>query len=278
MTAPVINLFRSKDEALYFKNSQLNGFYVFTGVQLLPNNPISYVQITDTPDGLNIEDWTVKAVTLYKGTQTDITPYFNVDSLTNSLSGNPQLFWSLTDVPFDFGSNLIYLEINQTLGETFYSQPFLLTDYENEKVTQFHYKDKRTDIYQSIGFQSWFRQSDKKTKLTSYYEASTRNTVTQAVETNKTEKHVSEDMSIDTLIQFTDILESPYLYVNQIRCSLFEAVNVPELTQQENFGNITFVLSPNKNDVYSGNYVAPIIVTTPDYSPLDYSATDYKTT
>lgn len=278
MTAPVINLFRSKDEALYFKNSQLNGFYVFTGVQLLPNNPISYTQITDTPDGLIVNDWIVNAVTLYKNVKTDITAYFNVDSVTNSLNGNPQLFWSLTDVPFDFGSNLIYLEVQQAIGETFYSQPFLLTDYENEKTTQFHYKDKRTDIYQSIGFQSWFRQIDKKTKLTSYYEASTRNTVTQAVETNKIEKHVSEVMAIDTLVQLTDILESPYLYVNSIRCSLFEAISIPELTQQENFANITFTLSPNKNDVYSGNYNAPVIVTTPDYSPLDYSATDYKTT
>jgi hypothetical protein len=271
MTAPVLNLFRSKNEALYFKNSQINGFYVFSGVQLLPNNTIPYVQVTDTPNGLIIEDWDVNAVLLDKETKTDITAYFSVDGLTNSTNGNPQLFWSLTNVPFDFGSNLIYLEITQLLGETFYSQPFLLTDYENEKVTQFHYKEKRTDLFQSIGFRSWFRQSDKKTKLTSYYEASTRNTVTQAVETNKLEKHVSEDMAVDTLIQFTDILESPYLYVNSIRCSLFEAVSIPELTQQENYTNITFVLSPNKNDVYT--------IEDPlkgDFLSTDFLSTDFK--
>jgi hypothetical protein len=278
MIAPVINIFRSKEEAFYFRNSQINRFYVFTGVQLLPNNQTPYVQITDTPDGLNVEDWTVNAVTLYKGVKTDITLYFNVDSLTNSTNGNPQLFWSLTNVPFDFGSDLIYLEITQVFGETFYTQPFLLTDYEKEKTTQFHYKDKRKDLYQSIGFKSWFRQSDKKTKLTSYYEASTRNTVTQAVETNKIERHVSEVMNIETLTQLTDVLESPYLYVNKIRCSLFEAITIPELTQQENFTNITFILSPNKSDIFSGDYVEPLIVTTPDYSPIDYLATDYKTT
>jgi hypothetical protein len=32
-----------------------------------------------------------------------------VDRLTNDLDGAP--YWSLTDVPFDFGYNLIYLEI-----------------------------------------------------------------------------------------------------------------------------------------------------------------------
>lgn len=271
MIAPVINIYRSTNEALYFKNSQINRFYAFTGVQLLPNNPIPYTQITETPDGLNIEDWTVNAITLYRGIKTDITPYFNIDSKTNSLNGNPQLFWSIANVPFDFGSELIYLEINQAVGETFYTQPFLLTDYEKEKTTQFHYKDKRTDLYQSIGFQTWFRQADKKTKLTSYYEASTRNTVTQAVETNKVEIHVSEVMNKETLIQLTDVLESPYLYVNGIRCSLFEAVTIPELTQQENFANITFTLSPNKNDTYT-----PAQPARGDFSGSDFSATDFK--
>jgi hypothetical protein len=52
------------------------------------------------------------------GCKTDIT-YFFVDRLTNDLDGAPQFYWSLTDVPFDFGYNLIYLEINQLLGETF---------------------------------------------------------------------------------------------------------------------------------------------------------------
>jgi hypothetical protein len=53
------------------------------------------------------------------GCKTDITSYFFVDRLTNDLDGAPQFYWSLTDVPFDFGYNLIYLEINQLLGETF---------------------------------------------------------------------------------------------------------------------------------------------------------------
>jgi hypothetical protein len=45
--------------------------------------------------------------------------------------------------------------------------------------------DKRKDLYQSIGFfKTWFRQSDKR-QLTSYYEITTHNTVTQAVETKR---------------------------------------------------------------------------------------------
>jgi hypothetical protein len=43
----------------------------------------------------------------------------------------------------------------------------------------------------------------------------------------------------------TEILESPYLYIGSKRYSLFEAVKLPELTQQENFGKIKFTLSSN---------------------------------
>ena len=148
---PFINIFRTKEEAFYFKNSQINTQFIFKGVQLLPNNSSKYIQVTETPDGIDLEDWQVSVVDLCKGTKTDVTDYFFVDSLTNSLDGSPQLFWSLTNVPFDFGYRLVYLEINQLIGETFYSSPFLLTEIESEKTSQFHYKDSKDDIYQSIG-------------------------------------------------------------------------------------------------------------------------------
>jgi len=248
MTQPIINIYRTTEEAFYFKNSQMNRFYSFNGVQLLPFNQNKYVQVTNTPDGIDLEDWTVFVVDMCTGVKTDITVSFMVESLTNSDNGDPQLFWSLEDVQNDFGMNLIYLEVQQSLGETFYSTPFLLTNEEVEKTTQFTYKAKRTDTFQSIGFQTWFRQNTKQTELTTYYEASTKQTVTQAVKTNKIAKYVSEIMDIDQIIALTDVLENPYLYIDGTRASLFEAVEVPEVTNQENFGSIKFNVSFNNND------------------------------
>lgn len=259
MNTPVINIFRSKTEAFYFKNSQQNRFYAFTGVQLLPNNPLKYIQVTDTPNGLNLEDWSVNVVNMCTDEKTDITPYFTVEKLTNSLNGNPQFYWSLENVPFDFGYELIYLEITQAMGETFYSQPFLLTEIDSEKTTQFHYKTKKSEPYQSIGVQTWFRNITRNEELTQYYEASTRNTVTQAVKVNKLEKHFTELMSLDILNHISDILICPYLYLNQIRISLFEAPKFPEVTNQENFGKMEFIVSPNKYDVIDLDALFPII-------------------
>lgn len=267
MVQPFINLFRTQEEAFYFKNSQLNTQYIFKGIQLLPNNTAKYIQVTQTPSGIDLEDWTVWAVDLHKGTRTNLTPYFFVDSLTNDLDGSPQLFWSLTNVPFDFGYRLIYLEINQAIGDSFYSQPFLLTDYESEKVTQFHYKDSNEDAFQSIGLQTWFDEEDKKTELTTYYEVSTKNTVSQAIKTSKLERFRTEMMPKSMVILLTYLLESPVLYVNYIRNSLFEAIDLPRKIGQENFIEAEFVLSPNYNDNFFGK---------PDYLGIDYGTMDYN--
>lgn len=268
MVSPFINLFRTTEDAFYFKNSQLNTQYIFKGIQLLPNNTAKYIQVTQTPNGIDLEDWTVFAVDLCKGTKTDITTYFLVDSLTNDLDGSTQLFWSLTNVPFDFGYRLIYLQINQAVGESFYSQPFLLTDIESEKVTQFHYKDSNEDVFQSIGLQTWFDEEDKKTELTTYYEVSTRNTVSQAIKTSKLERFRTELMPKSFLIGLTYLLESPVLYVNYIRNSLYEAIDLPKKTGQENFIEAEYVLSPNYNDNFFGQA---------DYLGIDYGAADYNT-
>lgn len=265
---PFINIFRTKEEAFYFKNSQINTQYIFKGVQLLPNNSAKYIQVTETPDGIDLEDWTVNIVDLCKGSKTNVTDYFFVDSLTNDLDGAPQLYWSLTNVPFDFGYKLVYLEITQLVGETFYSNPFLLTNIESEKTTQFHYKDNKDDVYQSISIQTWFLDEDKKTELTTYYEVSTRNTVSQAIKTNYLQKFRTELMPKSVLILLTYLLESPILYVNYVRCSLFEAIELQPKTSQEIFGEFDYNLSPNFNDNFFG---------LADYNGIDYGSADYNT-
>jgi len=265
--SPFINLYRTTNEAFHFKNSQLNTQYIFKGVQLIPNNTAKYIQVTQTPSGLDLEDWTVWAVDLYSGKRENVTPYFMVDSLTNDLDGSPQLYWSLTNVPFDFGYRLVYLEVNQLVGDSFYSTPFLLTEIESEKVSQFHYKDSKDGVYQSIGLQTWFNEEDKKTELTTYYEVSTKNTVSQAIKTSKLERFRTEMMPKSVLINLTYLLESPVLYVNYIRNSLFEAIDLPEKTSQENFIEADYILSPNYNDNFFG---------LPDYNGIDYGTADYN--
>lgn len=256
----LINLYRNLNDALTFEDSQINAFYSFTGVHLLPNNPTKYVQRTNVTDGIHLEDWVVYGVKSCSGEKIDITESFMVESIVNDDNGDEQIFWSLENVSVDFGYKLIYLEIHQSLGETFYSTPFYLTAENADLTTQFHYKAKKTDKFQSLGFQCWFRQNNKQTELTNYYEISTKRTVTQVVKSNKTKKFQTELIGVDTLIYLSDILESAFLYVDNKRAYLFEAVQIPTVTSQENFGAYMFELSVNEKDLFSGDYVAPVIV------------------
>lgn len=269
--SPVINIYRTFNEAMSFKNSWINQFYDFSGVHLLPNNDFSYVQKTETPKGIHLEDWTVRIGTICGGEKQVISNNFNVEKLLNDANGTKQFVWSLRNVPYDFGNELVYLEITQSVGEKFYSSPFLMTLQEEEKTCQLHYKNKRTEMYQSIGFKMWYRNQDKKTDLTTYYETSSRNTVTQAIKTNKIDVYKTEQVGIDQLITLSDILESPYLYVDRKRASLFQALEIPQPKARENYGRMNVMLSVKPSDIYY-----EILPSFGDFNVNDFDANDFK--
>lgn len=293
-----INLYTTKAEALYFKDSQRNSFYEFGGIQLLPNTTytqkstgielgniysvqaysvdddsyLGTIAITDITEEVNGNEYYANSTAIYANSTTIL-----VD--TNSIS---DLYWSFNSIQ-DFGNELIYLKItdNSIINTTisnfksrvltaggifeaeeqlrnylltlidandytyYYTNPFYITALDEDRTTKFTYKDLASNQYQSIGLKTWFRQKSRQSELTTYYESSTKNTVTQAIKTHNLEMYESEFMSVDDLILTAQILESPYLYIDTKRYSLFEAVKIPELTQQENFGKIKFTLAPN---------------------------------
>ena len=268
MIKPFINIYRTKEEAFYFKNSPINSQYLFTGVQLRPNNSAKYVQITATPYGLNLEDWTVKAIDLCKGTSTDITDYFLVESFTNDIDGSQQLYWSIKDVPFDFGYNLIYLEITQTLGETFYSTPFMLTNIDVELTSQFHYKEKKDDVYQSIGLQAWYLDEDLRSEIELGYVLSKGQDRIKTKQETYLHIFRTELISKSIAILMAQMIKSPIVYLDYVRYYSSKAPELPKKTAQENFCTFDFEFSPDFNDNFFG---------LADYNGIDYGEADYNT-
>lgn len=248
----------------------MNTQFIFSGVQLIPNNPNKYIQVTNTPNGMNLEDWTVKVFSLCGEELGDITDSFMVESLTNSDNGNPQFIWSLQNITQDFGWNLIYLQITQSVGETFYSQPFRITAINSEKVSQINYKFRETDEIQSIGFNIWFDDIDLLQELTTYYEESTQSWVSASMEQGEVEYWRTELMPKYLLIQLKKILGLPYVYINDVRASLKEATEIPKKTSQENFAEMSFVLNFHPNDVF----VQPE-ASNGDFLDTDYDSNDF---
>ena len=236
-----INLYTTKAEALYFKDSQRNSFYEFGGVQLLPTR--YYYQ------KFNYATTAFTSVTAYKVRDNSLIDTFTGDiTIITSEFGTKAIEFVPTD--FDFGNELIYLKLGYGASSFYYSNPFYYTSLDEDKTTEVSYYDTSneyniSDINSTINLKFWFRQKSRQSELTTYYESSTKNTVTQNIKTHNLEMYESEFMSIEDLIMIAEILEKPVLFVNDIRCSLFEAIKIPELTQQENFGKIKFTLAPN---------------------------------
>jgi hypothetical protein len=278
-----INLYTTKAEALYFKDSQRNKFYEFGGIQLIPNNTYTQkftnigleslntaliLKVSDDSvigtlpysNGIYAASNTIYAAsnTIYAASNSNYTSYI---SLTPSQDCNNDLIYiGFTNniINIYAASNTIYaasntiyaasnidVNIDINYNYNYYTNPFYITALDEDRVTMFSYKNLASDNYQSIGLKVWFRQKSKQSELNSYYESSTKNTVTQAIKIHTLEMYESEFMSMDDLIMTTEILESPYLYIGSTRYSLFEAIKIPELTQQENFAKIKFTLAPN---------------------------------
>ena len=229
-----INLHTTKSAALYFRDSQINEFYDFGGIQLLPNN--SYTQKT-TIDLDNL--YTISILKVADDSVMGSLSY----SITEVINVTPSYYWSITPT-VDCYNNLIYLKF--TYGSiNYYTNPFYITSLSEDNVTNFTYKDLASNQYETIGLKTWFRQKSKQTELTTYYESSTGRTVTQSIKTKSLEMYESEFMSMEDLIMTAKILENPYLFIGSTRYYLFESVKIPELTQQENFGKIKFTLAVN---------------------------------
>ncbi len=262
LTAPFINLLKSKDEAMSFKASPVDAFYNFNGIQLIPNTSTKYIQVTNTPDGLHLEDWTVKLVDMCTDEiLVDLTEEFLVEVLTNSDNGDPQFYWSVTNIPYDAGRRLVYLKVTQTIGETFYSTPFLCTTFNEEFTSLFHYRYDKLLPYQSITLATWFNQNTKVSELSTYYEISTHQTVSVSLKYDKLAVYKTELMSFDQLINMSDMLENPYTYIDWVRCNLYEAIKIPDKTSQENFGETKYQLSLKQNDILNPDNVIPSTIT-----------------
>jgi hypothetical protein len=270
LTAPVIGIYKSLTDAMFFRNSWMNQMFDFSGVQLIPNNPNKYIQVTNTTGGINLEDWTVKVFSLCGTELGDITESFMVESLTNSDNGNPQFIWSLTNIPQDFGWGLIYLEITQSLGETFYTNPFKITAIDEEKTAFIAYKYKKSEPFQTIQFTTWFREKGFPQEITTYYQESAKSTVSSAIKYDNTEWWSTENMSRDNLIQLKKILGLPFVYIDSVRANYYEAPELAWSNSRQNFATMDYYLVMHSEDVY-----AEIGDNNGDFSENDFLKTDF---
>ncbi len=247
-----IELYTNLDDALNVRESVQDTIYNYSGIQLLPNQTNPYYQTTESINGVELEDWQVYAVNLRTGVKTDITSSFSVFDNFFLSDGTPQITFALTNLP-ELGWDFIYLEVNQMLGETYYSNVFKITNIRSKYTSRFDYKDKKKDIYNSIQLNVWFRQYLNRDEVTTYYEVSTKQQRTVAIKEATVSKYFTEIINIGILKKLRDLLNKRYKYIDLQGCSLFEAFEIPELTGNGNFSQQSILLNVDKNDLLTEN-------------------------
>jgi hypothetical protein len=276
MVTTFINLYKTLTEAMTVLESPQTTQKMYTGIQLLPNNPLPIVQHSQNPTGIELEDWTVKVYSSCGKLLGDITDYFLVDSVFEDDLGQPQIVWSIKDCPIDSGYKLVYLKITQTIGEDFYSSPFQLTAYRAEFTTRFDYRETEYDAFSSIQLQTWFRQKLNRDEQSNYVEKSTNYTRVKNRVKQRPRKFITERFNNELFETFTDMLENRYLYCELIRCYTFDPFEIPELDAQQNFSEAEYLLTFIPTDTYDPLYVAPVPVPPAPGDELIIRATAYK--
>jgi len=233
----------------------------YKGVQLLPNDPLPYFQVTDHPTGIELEDWTVLVYTLCGKLLGDITSSFFVVESFQDYNGIPQIRWRLKNVPLECGVGLVYMEITQTAGETFWSTPFQLTAYESECTTRFDYWNEYEETrFQSIQLQTWFEDPGLVHEINQYTEESTQYSRSNTVTLTDVDIMNTERLAISLMVKFIKMMSSDYVYKDLMRTYPYEAIETPRREGATNWNILEYTVSTIPEDVFDPNYEPPVPV------------------
>lgn len=255
------------EKAKYYRKSPIENIDMLyiNGIQLLPNNPLPYIQRTNNPEGVEIEDFTVDVIDLCGNIIGDVTGYFHIDNVFTDLNGKPQIDWSLTDVGFDAGDQLIMLKINQgsEFGDIFYTSPFKLTRDGEEFTTRWDYTNIPDQVFLSTQLNVWYRQSNSTMEIRSYNDVVDGKVITADVKLIKFENWKTSIIDRNIFEKFKEIFTNRIIYADLKRVTANTPIETPIIEDIENYFEVDFTVSVYENDTYDPLYV-PITPPTPE--------------
>lgn len=256
-----IRLENTLEKAMAYKSSPDDKFFSFRGIQLLPNNDYPIIQTTNNIEGVELEDFAeVNVISMCGEVLENITAYFEViDNFQDPETGLPQITWKiLPNIPFDFGNQLIYLEIKQLVGETFYTNPFAITSEGSEFTSRIDYREKYSDVMQSINACLYYYDFDVQKEYSQYWEVSTKRTRTNTIKSQSFDIYRTQIIDKYILEKIVNIFDFKYTYLNLIRVNIFEVVEIPRKEGFENFVQTDISFNFDESEIYNPNYVVPI--------------------
>jgi len=248
------------EEAKYYRYSPIENtdMQYIDGIQLLPNNPLPYIQRTNNKDGIELEDFVVYVVDLCGNELAEITDSFDIVTVFQDANGKPQVEWSLKNVPYDAGGDLILLKIVQGANDIMYTSYFRLTDQDSQYTTRWDYKHDANDTMLSTQLKVWYRQSKSTFNSQYYNNIVDGGIITANKRLSKYERWFTSIVDKDFFELFKEMFVSRYIYANSMRVDMNEDIETPDIDDIENYFETEFNIWVNKKDTYDPLYV-PVV-------------------
>lgn len=260
MQAIFIRIEDTLEKAMYYQSGVQMQFYSFNGIQLLTNQAAPYVQRTNCSNGVAIADFTVTVMSMCGTELAEITESFKVDStFQDENTGLWQLYWSLKNVTYDAGLQLIYLRIETGANGVYYTSPFMLTSQESESTHRFHYRNREIDPIQSTGLKMYYRQDSDLTTLELYTTLGGKKQIQQNLSIVEFEIFQTKIVDYQILKAFKRMCTFVFRYMDFKPFNLIEVPETKEFENNENFDQQVIKIQRDFNPLneYNPFYVPP---------------------
>lgn len=248
------------NKAMYYRKGarMQNQFLTFKGIQLLPNQEAPYIQITSVPEGIELEDVTVTVMSMCGTELQDITSYFELIDTFQDENGVNQVVWGLTNVPYDFGQQHIYLQIVNGANDYYYTSPFVLTADGEEFTSRWDYYNPLYETYvQSVGLNLYYEEDADLHEVVTYDSISLGRR--RAVTSKLIDYEIWESGILDYQVfrMFKNMMRSTHVYCNFVRAGFFEAFETQRPAGDSNLSQNEIKLTLDYKDVYDPFYTPP---------------------
>lgn len=252
-----IRLENSLEKAKFYRYSPVENTHnmLISGIQLLPNNALPYIQRTFNKEGIELEDFTVFIIDTCGKELADITGSFTVLNAFQDKNGKPQIDWKLENVNFDAGAELVMLKINQGFNTVYYSSYFKLTQEDSVYTSRWDYKNTPNGQMLSTQLGFYFRQLNPQTNVETYTTLSEGKIMNQGVVYSEIERWQSRLIDKNFFPLFIKMFTSRFVYCDLLRCGIPEAIEAPELSDVENFYETSFSITRDSDDTYDPLYI-----------------------
>lgn len=231
-------------------------------VQLLPNDPQPYVQITNSPTNIVIENQTVYLVDCFNGNEDDITGNVFIQSFIDQ-DGISQVVFEIVSIPTDYGGHPVYLRFESSGGQNYFSNRFLVTRSREELTSRFDYRHTgryfgtdyfSADFRQSIRLNTYLNNYVSQDELSTYFQISRNQIVSQRAKVSDLNQYIFHYLDAWTAKRLKRVLYSDSVYINGVRSYVTEGFEMPARIENSNVAEAAFLVDPDEFDVFTPGF------------------------